>query len=193
MIWRLQNFKKMLKEAYKGAGLIVAKRGTEYVLAKEWSWAMTFNEFIFEKEYKAAVIELAGDLPEAGEILKAMKDEPVQHELPVSKWIMDGLPEKTCESDITQVAIRGYRVVRGGQHLHMVNESHISAIDKEGEENEKGEIGASGLMLDEARHIGCFYTNLSTFKFRIDADVRDLDQELLINLENADWEIEQEV
>ncbi len=39
---------------------------------------MRFSKYIFNKEYKAAVIELIGDLPERGEVFKARNKEENQ-------------------------------------------------------------------------------------------------------------------
>lgn len=65
MIFNKSVFKKLLKEAYKSSGLLVANKNGRIVLSGSW-WVMTMAEEVFTKEGKAALVELTGQLPEVG-------------------------------------------------------------------------------------------------------------------------------
>lgn len=188
MIWELKTFKKMVKEAYKGSGLVVAKRGEEYIMARKRVWRMVFHESIFQKEYKAAVIEVLGDLPEAGEILLAVKGEPVQHELEVECWLTDERPAKTFKGIIVPIAVHGYQIVEGPQHMYTVDPMLLSAGGNE--VKEAGEIPVSDFNIDEETRTGYFWTNLSEYSFKLHRGQKAVDKEIIRNLEAIDWEVE---
>lgn len=69
MIFNKSVFKKLLKEAYKSSGLLVANKNGRIVLSGSW-WVMTMAQEVFTKEGKAALVELTGQLPEAGECFR---------------------------------------------------------------------------------------------------------------------------
>lgn len=69
MIFNKSVFKKLLKEAYKSSGLLVANKNGRIVLAGGW-WVMTMAEGVFTKEGKAVLVELTGQLPEVGECFR---------------------------------------------------------------------------------------------------------------------------
>lgn len=69
MIFNKSVFKKLLKEAYKSSGLLMANKNGRIVLAGGW-WVMTMAEGVFTKEGKAALMELTGQLPEVGECFR---------------------------------------------------------------------------------------------------------------------------
>lgn len=188
MIWELKTFKKMVKEAYKGSGLVVAKSGEEYIIARKWAWRMVFHESVFQKEYKAAVIEVLGDLPEAGEILLAVKGEPVQHELEVERWLTDERPAKTSKGIIVPIAVYGYQIVKGPQHMYMVDPMLLSAGGDE--VKEAGEIPVSDFNIDEETRMGYYWTNLSEYSFKLHRGQKAVNKEILRNIEEIDWEVE---
>lgn len=66
MIFNKSVFKKFLKEAYKGYGLLVGNNDGEIILAGSW-WIMTMDKDVFNKDGRAALVQLTGVLPEQGE------------------------------------------------------------------------------------------------------------------------------
>lgn len=66
MIFNKSVFKKLLKEAYKGAGLLVANKEGRIIIAGSW-WVMTMEERVFSNEGRAVLVELTGQLPQQGE------------------------------------------------------------------------------------------------------------------------------
>lgn len=76
MFFKESVMKKMIKSAYKGEGLTVAHtpkniRDAEglYIATSTWAAWMEYDKV--PKGIKAAVVEVAGDLPETGESYKA--------------------------------------------------------------------------------------------------------------------------
>ena len=66
MIFNKSVFEKLLKEAYKGAGLLVTKKEGRIALAGSW-WVITMSENVFSNDGKAALVKLTGELPVQGE------------------------------------------------------------------------------------------------------------------------------
>ena len=74
MFIKTSIFKRILKDAWKGAGLTVGRKRkcTSY---REPIWILFVYEKDFTSKNKAAVIELVGDLPEEGEVYRAYEKE----------------------------------------------------------------------------------------------------------------------
>lgn len=66
MIFNKTVFKKLLKTAYKGAGLLVANKEGRIIIAGSW-WVMSMEEKVFTYDGRAALVELTGQLPMPGE------------------------------------------------------------------------------------------------------------------------------
>lgn len=74
MIINTSIFKKLIKEAYTGGGLNIQHTGEDiYIWGGSWG-IKTTDKFLTNKE-KAAVIELAGDIPKEGIIRVHNKEE----------------------------------------------------------------------------------------------------------------------
>ena len=65
MFVRLRDFKRLIKEAYAGAGLYVARRGNQLLFGGSY-WAIATTKESLDKKALAAVIELTGEMPEDG-------------------------------------------------------------------------------------------------------------------------------
>lgn len=65
MFVRLRDFKRLIKEAYTGAGLYVARRGNQLLFGGSY-WAIATTKESLDKKALAAVIELTGEMPEDG-------------------------------------------------------------------------------------------------------------------------------
>lgn len=65
MFVKMSILKRLMKEAYK-SGLTLANSG-ERILIAGWYWEMDIRKEEMPKELLAAIIELAGELPDAGE------------------------------------------------------------------------------------------------------------------------------
>lgn len=62
MIFDTQMFKKMIKNAYMGPGLHMARERNGYIFSGGY-WYMRIRGDVFPKKAKAAVIELVGEFP----------------------------------------------------------------------------------------------------------------------------------
>lgn len=85
MIFNTQIFKKMLKGAYTGSGLNVAREKGRYIFAGEY-WYMTIRGDVFPRKAKAAAIELIGEFPVEGEnfVIRAKEEKKMDEFNP--KW-----------------------------------------------------------------------------------------------------------
>ena len=92
MFIKTSIFKRILKDAWKGAGLTVGKKEEMYFIQGAY-WILFVYEKDFTSKNKAAVIELVGDLPEEGEVYRAYEKGKKQYELKVrdeweyKKWL----------------------------------------------------------------------------------------------------------
>ena len=66
MFVKMSILKRLMKEAYKGNGLTLANNGEAIMIAGTY-WQMEIKRALMPKELLAAIIELAGALPDAGE------------------------------------------------------------------------------------------------------------------------------
>lgn len=62
MFIHLKDFKRLLKQAYTGVGLCVARRGDDVLLGGP-GWVIATEKESMDKKQLAAVIELTGELP----------------------------------------------------------------------------------------------------------------------------------
>lgn len=72
------GFKKLVKSAYNTGGLTVGASAEEY-LFQGATWVMRIGKEHLPNKEKAAVVELVGELPAAGEVFKAVKKCPIQY------------------------------------------------------------------------------------------------------------------
>lgn len=87
MFFKTSVLKRLFKDAYKGAGLTVGhmtdpedEEVDGYYISSGW-WVIWFNNWTFPKEAKAAIIELCGELPQPGEVFKAIDGAGNQYEI----------------------------------------------------------------------------------------------------------------
>lgn len=84
MFVRLRDFKRLIKEAYTGAGLYVAHQGNQLLFGGSY-WVIATIKDSLDKKALAAVFELTGEIPEDGEAFKATK-EANQYEINEVYW-----------------------------------------------------------------------------------------------------------
>lgn len=146
MIFNKSVFKKLLKEAYKSSGLLVANKNGRIVLAGGW-WVMTMAEGVFTKEGKAVLVELTGQLPEVGECFRCTSAGN-QMEIPPEYIAIDDnfYKEVTAKKPFekTIVTIDGFcggmgRLYQKGKAVVCINELVEMLLDssavKEGEDS----------------------------------------------------------
>ena len=86
MFLNITEFKKFLKLAYKGSGLIVGSIDEHLVLMNaSGTWGIQITDGFIPNKLKAAMVELIGDLPEKGEVLN-YQPEGIQSEMDLSQF-----------------------------------------------------------------------------------------------------------
>lgn len=145
-------FKKMLKQAYKTTGFVIGNdKGRIFIQGS--SWIIRVNSADIPNKEKAAVVELAGELPAEGEVFRCKKDEANQYTVPWNEmWDSDkAFDESEIEfadtriilqyfSDnlhVMQEKISGKCVVMSDQHFNLVD---ISSVDLHNEDEPEGPV-----------------------------------------------------
>lgn len=162
MFFKMAAFKRLLKEAYKTAGLIVGhtnydnETDEEGIYLSGGYWIIWLSFETIPKEAKAAIIELVGDLPKQGEAFKAMKDYGNQYEIEQSN--VYNLPEhyrqSQCEFTVSHLTvIQSDKVARFLQepttkHITAVNECFMGLIDPSAIDYDDGEMEPIGPVGD---------------------------------------------
>lgn len=106
MFLRTQGFKKLLKEAVAGGGLLTGNDGEGICLCGSY-WVMWIKGGCIPKKELAAIIELAGKIPEPGEAFRVYR-EANQYEImegPVYR-VMENAEQCTETADVTKLVIR---------------------------------------------------------------------------------------
>lgn len=86
MFLNITEFKKFLKSAYKGSGLIVGSIDEHLVLMNaSGTWGVQITDGFIPNKLKAAMVELIGDLPEEGEVAN-YQPEGIQNEMDLSRF-----------------------------------------------------------------------------------------------------------
>ena len=137
MFIQLKDFKKLLKEAYTGVGLCVARRGDDLLFSGS-NWVMTTAKESMDKKQLAAVIELTGEIPENGGAFKATIEEN-QYEFGDVHWDMVDRTVNREEEEkltVTQVVLERYpygkamRVLQAADgRVEVLNDRFVKAID----------------------------------------------------------------
>ena len=138
MFIHLKDFKRLLKQAYTGVGLCVARRGDDVLLGGS-DWVIATEKESMDKKQLAAVIELTGELPGNGEAFKATKEEN-QYEFSEAHWDMidrtDAAREEEEKLTMTPIVLERYpngkamRVLQTADgRVEVLNERFVKAID----------------------------------------------------------------
>lgn len=160
MFFKQTVLKRMLKAAYKGAGLTVghvsgSEAGGEpegYYISSGW-WIIWFLAETMPKEAKGAVIELCGDLPGPGEVFKAIKDMGNQYEIEQKEVYNLPVRFKKCDCyfNVTNLlwqqddkVIRFIQEEGSTRHITAISEIFINLIDRTAIDYEHGEYEPIG-------------------------------------------------
>lgn len=130
-------FKKMLKQAYKTRGFIIGN-DAGHIFIDGWSWVIRVQEEYLTNRIKAAVVELAGEIPAPEEVFKCHKEEANQYEVPWhEQWDTDkAFDESTNEFENTRILLKyateDLRVMQDKQNNHCIvlSEQYFNLIDE---------------------------------------------------------------
>ena len=98
MFYKINQGKKYLKEAYKGAGLVVGLTHEGILYTSGSFWLLCQDMAHTPKEYKATIIELAGELPSPGEEFRATENG---NQIQIPNLDLYDLPAKYADIDRT--------------------------------------------------------------------------------------------
>lgn len=153
MFIKTAGFKRLLKEAYKGAGLRIGAAADGVYLSGGY-WVIWVKRSEIPKEKLAAIIELVGELPEEGEAYRATKDGQ-QYELAWNELYnaMEKARHCTCGLKITRIMLGGRtgaasRVLQYAQtgRIRLVDEGLVRMIDGNEVDIKRGHTQPEGPM-----------------------------------------------
>lgn len=170
MFFKATVLKRMLKAAYKGAGLTVGHAAESdtgepegYYISSGW-WVMWFNAAAMPKEAKAALIELCGDLPGAGEVFRATKDMGNQYEIEQKEIYNLPAAFKNCKCQFRVTNLlgqQGDKLIRfiqeegPTQHVTAISEIFIDLIDPQAINYDGGNMNRSARLRLARRRLSC--------------------------------------
>lgn len=159
-----QGFKKLINEAYKGAGLTLGNDGVGYYISGGY-WVLWIKNGMIPKKELACIIELTGEIPDKGEAFKANKTGN-QYEI-MWREAYDAMANaEKCEEEmeITPLIIdqtwQQARILqnRNNGTIVLINERFIDMIDNTVIDYENGETQAEGPMIS-GKIQGVFWKN----------------------------------
>lgn len=137
MFIKTSVFKKLIKAAYDINSLIVGNEEEEIFLSGG-SWIIRILKDEFPKKEKAAVIELTGDLPETGQVIRYGKGQDGQYMITGDHVWDIGKHYHSCKEYATVTRLKYenregciYRVVQHpeSQNCFFVNDIFIDLLD----------------------------------------------------------------
>ena len=160
-----QGFKKLINEAYKGAGLNVGNDGEGYYISGGY-WVIWIMHGWIPKKELASIIELTGEMPEPGEGFEATKAGN-QYELPWHEAYAAMTHAMECEEhmEVTPMTLKykngqQARILQNpvNKTIVLIDERFIDIIDNTVVEYDKGEFQAEGPMIS-GKMQGVFWRN----------------------------------
>lgn len=160
-----QGFKKLINEAYKGAGLNVGNDEEGYYISGGY-WVIWIMHGWIPKKELASIIELTGEMPEPGEGFKATKAGN-QYELPWHEAYAAMTHAMECEEymEVTPMTLKykngqQARILQNpvNKTIVLIGERFIDIIDNTVVEYDKGEFQAEGPMIS-GKMQGVFWRN----------------------------------
>lgn len=125
------TLKKLMKNAYKGSGLMVHNNAGD-ILIQGTSWILVFYDGNIPKEIKGELIKFVGDLPKKGEAFR-ITDDGNQMAIDLINDSLFGEPE--AEWNITNLMYDGsggtYRIVENSEtkEKKMIADLYIDMVD----------------------------------------------------------------
>lgn len=128
-------FKKLIKESWSKEGLTMGATEDEIFLAGG-SWVIRTFKSEMTNKIKAAIVELTGELPAAGEVFTCYKKEATQYEVAENEYwnICERFKDAKIPLQITKVKYQGVKELRVLQEKEslesiLINEKFMNLID----------------------------------------------------------------
>ena len=165
MMIRLSTFKRLIKQAWKKERLIVGADNEEYFIECGY-FVIRINKQYMPKGHKAALIELTGDLPEAGEVFKAGKDkDPEQVTEFKDIWLLKDIDIAVRDVWETNVYVshKGtmLRMLQSGDKNMFITADFVNMIDRDVDRDVETEVEGPYLVEtgDSRRFARVYYKN----------------------------------
>lgn len=192
-----QGFKKLIKQAYKTRYLHIANDGLGYTIAGGY-WRIWIKHDWIPKKELAAIIELTGELPAAGEAFTASEDgNQYEIKLPNERSAMEIALECETILEITPIVLRyksgqQARILQRADNgrITLINDQFTDMISNKAVDYDKGESSVEGPFI-HPRTRGIFYRS-DTMAMWIMPRTDDKNIEFLKYLEHVDIMGEQE-
>ena len=158
------GFKRLVNEAYKGAGLLVGNDGDGYYISGSY-WVIWIRNGMIPKKELASIIELTGGLPEMGEAFRATKMGN-QYEIPWREACDAMNNARSCNDamEITPLILdqtwQQARILQNPDNgtIVLINERFVDMIDNTVIDYENGETQAEGPLIS-GKIQGVFWRN----------------------------------
>ena len=186
MFLNTAKFKKMITNAYKLRQFIVGNTEEKYFFS-DGTWIISVYKDMMPNKEKAAVIELIGEFPEEGKVIKYGKDMPGQYMVMNDVWdVEETFTKCKCNMTVTkslyQASLSTYRVIQDGksQNCFFINNSFIDMFDRDSWTEDDNEPEGPKTLSDSH---GTLYWRNSTMSFAVyPIRVNEDDSELITYL-----------
>lgn len=183
MFLKPQILKKMMKEAYKGSGLVLAATKERYYISGYW-WELEVEKEFLTKTIAAQIIELAGEFPKTGERFCA-KENGNQMETCLKMEI--GKMEREEGIEITKTMILSktgvlQRVLqKSNGEIALLNNKIVEMISDKEVDRDNGEHEHVGPAYSPKEGKVLFWNNV--MRFRVGCRIDDENAEMIHDLQ----------
>ena len=152
MFLKRSILKKIMKDSYKRSGLHVSRddgpKRPGYTVSG-YGWAAWVDEAFMTKEFKADIVELAGELPDPGsQYCASTTDDGLQIEMYIERerWMHAWWNKKGDRAHITRLVIapQGRRIVQTNSGSGFISEIFVDLLAPDQIDEKKGETVPEG-------------------------------------------------
>lgn len=177
--------KRLMKEAYKTAGMTVAQTSERYFIGGSY-WEMDVRKAFMPKQILAQLIELAGEVPKTGIAFRATKEGNLEEDGLRQEVKTEGFTEPIDVTDIIVIGSLGtYQRVLQAQSgkTYIVNNVFIDIADNDAVDENAGEYFVTTPLYDTRK--GILWQN-NAARFRAGWRIDDRHKNLLNELSGVD-------
>lgn len=177
--------KRLMKEAYKNANMVVAQTEERYYIAGSY-WEMDVRKAFMPKQILAQLIELAGEVPAPGKAFRATKEGNLEEDGLRQEVKTEGFTEPIDVTDIIVIGSLGtyQRVLQAwGGKTYIVNNVFVDIADNNAVDENLGEYSVTTPLFNAGK--GILWQN-NAARFRAGWRIDDRHESLLAELSGID-------
>ena len=152
MFLKRNVLKKIMKDSYKRSGLHVSKDdgpSRPGYTVSGYGWAVWVDEALMTKEFKADIVELAGELPDPGtQFCASTAEDGLQMEVYIERerWMQEWWNKKGDRAHITRLVIapQGRRIVQTNSGSGFISQIFVDLLAPDQIDQKKGETVPDG-------------------------------------------------